>query len=125
MEEIRIENEKYLAVFQEYLESYGMSRSLIETHVSNVDKYLNDYLASQMQREMKNSDRDLEPYIKNVYCEMEQTNEETLEKFIKSMNFFYRCMHEQGLMSSQMYGLYEWLVKNTKNEWKDKMSSKR
>ena len=49
MEEIRIENEKYLAVFQKYLESYGMSRSLIETHVSNVDKYLNDYLASQMQ----------------------------------------------------------------------------
>ena len=67
MEEIRIENEKYLAVFQEYLESYGISRSLIETHVSNVDKYLNDYLASQMQREMKNSVRDLEPYIKNVY----------------------------------------------------------
>ena len=33
MEEIRIENEKYLAVFQEYLESYGMSRLLIETHV--------------------------------------------------------------------------------------------
>ena len=56
---------------------------------------------------------------------MEQTNEDTLEKFIKSMNLFYRCMHDSGFMSDQMYGLYEWLVKNNKKEWIEKMSSKR
>ena len=33
MEEIRKENEKYLAIFQEYLESYGVSRPLIERHI--------------------------------------------------------------------------------------------
>ena len=125
MEEIRKENEKYLAIFQEYLESFGVSRSLIERHILNVDGYLNDYLADEENREMKNSVRDLEPYIKNIYFEMAQTNEETLEKFIKSMNLFYRCMHDSGFMSDQMYGLYEWLVKNNKKEWIEKMSSKR
>ena len=125
MEEIRKENEKYLAVFQEYLESYGMSRPLIERHISNVDGYLNDYLADQFEREMKNSVRDLEPYIKTVYYEMEGTDVDALEKFIKSLNYFYRCMHDRGLMSSQMYSLYEWLVKSNQKEWKEKMSSKR
>lgn len=125
MEEIRKENEKYLALFQEYLESYGMSRKLSDQHVANMERYLNDYLADILNREMKNSVRDLEPYIKTVYIEMEETNEETLEMLIKSLNFFYRCMHEKGLMSSQMYGLYEWLVKNNKKEWIEKMSSKR
>ena len=125
MEDIRKENEKYLAIFQEYLESFGVSRPLIERHIFNVDGYLNDFLAEEENREMKNSVRDLEPYIKNVYFEMAQTNEETLEKFIKSMNLFYRCMHDSGLMSDQMYGLYEWLVKNNKKEWIEKMSSKR
>ena len=82
MEEIRKENEKYLAIFQEYLESYGMSRTLIERHISNIDSYLNDYLADQLQREMKHSVRDLEPYIKNVYF---NTDEETLEKLRKAL----------------------------------------
>lgn len=124
MEEIRKENEKYLAIFQEYLESYGMSRTLSDKHVANIEHYLNDYLADVLNREMKHSVRDLEPYIKTVYFEMEGTTVETLEKFIKSLNFFYRCMHEKGLMSSQMYGLYEWLVKSNQKEWKEKMSSK-
>ena len=124
MEEIRKENEKYLAVFQEYLESYGMSRSLMDQHIANMDRYLNDYLADTLNREMRHSVRDLEPYIKNVYSELENTNEETLEKLIKSLNFFYRCMHEKGYMSSQMYALYEWLVKENKKEWIEKMSSK-
>ena len=124
MEEIRKENEKYLALFQEYLEAYGMSRTLSDKHVENIDHYLNDYLADVLNREMKNSVRDLEPYIKNVYFELEDTNIDTLEKFIKSLNFFYRCMHEKGLMSSPMYGLYEWLVKSNLKEWKEKMSSK-
>ena len=73
MEEIRKENEKYLAIFQEYLESYGMSRPLIERHISNID----GYFVNNITDRLKTLTLCAFPRVKESYDEELENTDET------------------------------------------------
>lgn len=118
IENLKRENETYLAVFQDYLEKFGVSEKLISTYIYNTEMYLNDFLAEECQKQMVSGIRELDVFFKEYYANwLPYATEGRMERIIKSLKMFYRCMHDLGYIDNKMYAFFEWIVKENKQEW--------
>ncbi len=105
-----MDNEKYLALFQSYLENYGVSSHVIEKYMNEVDAYLNDFLKDIRNRPMHHGTRDVDVYYKNYF-------KGDLDFSIKCIKLFYRCMKDYGYIEKEVYDFLEWLISQNKKDW--------
>jgi len=57
------QNEQYLAIFQTYLENYGVSERVMNRYIGHIDTFLNDYLTLKVGKAMQSGIRELHPFM--------------------------------------------------------------
>lgn len=120
IENIKRENETYLAIFQEYLETYGVSTRLCTQYLSQAEFYLNEYLAENRQRHMVHGVRDMHGFFMDYFYQcMFYSTETLMERYIKSIRMFYRCMHDRKCIDDELYAFFEAILKENKSRWID------
>ena len=65
--EVLKENEKHLAGFEKWLKDKGLSQKTINTHISNVEFYINDYLCYRDIYNVKQGARQLNGFLGNWF----------------------------------------------------------
>lgn len=120
IENLKRENESYLAAFQSYLETYGVSQQLIDTYIYNTEYYLNEYLAEECQKHMPSGVREMDPFFMDYFInDMAYTTLGRMERIIKGLRMFYRSMHDLGFVNDEIYAFFEIIVKENKQKWID------
>lgn len=121
-DEIYKENEKYLNDFAKWLENQGLSSRTINTHVNNVDFYLNDYLFYYEPQSAKSAYTEISNFLGDWFirkatwssCSHIKANATSIKKF-------YLFMLEQNEISQSDYQHLCLLIKDFMPTWLETM----
>lgn len=103
-EALRKENEKYLALFKEYLEKAGLKAKTIRDHLSNVDFFINDYLLYYDEIPMEEGYDQLDDFLGNFFIrKCMWSTPATIKSTAASIKKFYKCMLEHGFVDKEAY----------------------
>lgn len=122
IENIKKENEIYLAVFQTYLNHKEISNRFLH----HAEYYLNAYLADERQMRMASGVLELHHFFMDYFYGNYNNfgvlaSEELMEKIIESLQLFYCCMHDNQYIDDELYTLFEKMVEENKTKWLDEL----
>ena len=121
--EIQKENEKHLAGFEKWLSDKGLSQKTINTHVSNVDFYINNYLCYYVDMyDAKQGARRICGFLGDWFirkamwssCAHIKTNAASIKKF-------YAYLLEENVVEQEDYDDLCWTIKEDMPDWLDAM----
>jgi site-specific recombinase XerD len=117
--EIQKENEKHLVGFEKWLREKGLSQKTINTHVSNVDFYINNYLCYYPDMyDAKQGIRHINGFLGDWFirkamwssCAHIKTNAAGIKKF-------YAYLLEENLVEQEDYDDLYWTIKEDMQDW--------
>ena len=119
-DKIREDNEKYLIIFENDLESKGLSRKTINSHVSNADFYINAFLLYYDPVPMKNGYDYIDSFLGNYFIrKCMWSTPGTIKTTAASIKRFYKCMLDKGEIYQSDYDELCEIIKSDMEEWQD------
>ena len=117
-DEIQKENEMHLVGFEEWLRKKGLSQKTINTHVSNVDFYINDYLCYYDMLDVSQGVREIHGFLGSWFirkatwssCAHIKTNAASIKKF-------YAYLHDKSVIAKEDYDDLCWTIKEYMPDW--------
>ena len=101
-DEIRSENQKYLALFEKDME--GLSPKTVRTHLNNVDFYINEYLLREDTLSMEQGIDEVNGYLGYFFIrKCTWSTPATIKSTAASIKKFYKCMMEHGFVKEADY----------------------
>jgi len=121
-DEICKENEMHLAGFEEWLRNKGLSPKTINTHVSNVDLYINNYLRYYDVLDVSQGPREINGFLGNWFirktawssCAHIKANAAGIKKF-------YAYLLEENVIQQEDYDDLCWTIKEYMPDWLEEM----
>jgi site-specific recombinase XerD len=119
---IQKENELHLAGFEKWLKNKGLSQKTINTHVSNVDFFINDYLCYYDALDVSQGTHHIGGFLGNWFirkamwssCAHIKTNAAGIKKF-------YAYLLENNVVEQDAYDELCWTIKDDMPDWLEEM----
>lgn len=113
-------NEKHLDEFDAWLAESGLKDQTINRHLSNVNPFINYYLADYDARTIKQGVDDVGSYLGNFFIrKMMWSTPATIRSTAASIKKFYRCMCELGYVTKPELDTVMWTIKQELPSWCD------
>ena len=117
---IREANKVLLSDFEEWLKSSGLSKKTIDSHLSNIDFYVNEYLLYEDAAEAKDGIGAIGMFLGYWFIKKAMwASKSSIKGNATSLNKFYAFMYEKGLIDKEdlvdlkdtiKEGMPEWLA---------------
>ena len=117
---IREANKVLLSDFEEWLKSSGLSKKTIDSHLSNIDFYVNEYLLYEDAAEAKDGIGAIGMFLGYWFIKKAMwASQSSIKANATSLNKFYAFMYEKGLIDKEdlvdlkdtiKEGMPEWLA---------------
>ena len=117
---IREANKVLLSDFEEWLKSSGLSKKTIDSHLSNIDFYVNEYLLYEDAAEAKDGIGAIGMFLGYWFIKKAMwASQSSIKGNATSLNKFYAFMYEKGLIDKEdlvdlkdtiKKGMPEWLA---------------
>jgi hypothetical protein len=117
---IREANKVLLSDFEEWLKSSGLSKKTIDSHLSNIDFYVNEYLLYEDAAEAKDGIGAIGMFLGYWFIKKAMwASQSSIKGNATSLNKFYAFMYEKGLIDKEdlvdlkdtiKEGMPEWLA---------------
>lgn len=117
---IQTENSPLLFEFRGWLKAKGISNKTIETHVNNVDFFINTYLLHREALRAKEGVWEISFYQVNWFIRKALwSSVAKIKSNAASFKKFYKFMHEKGEIDDEALEEVNWLAKEEMAEWID------
>jgi len=104
LEEIKKVNEKYLSEFENWLKEKKIGQKTINSHISNMDFYLNVYLNYYDITTMEDGVYDVYDFLGDWFIQKcLYASKTSIKENAASIKKFYKCMSELGYISKEDY----------------------
>lgn len=115
-------NQKYLDVFEKWLEEKGLSLKTVRGHLSNADFYINDYLVYRNQETIEEGCMCLDDFISNIFIrKCLWSSVSSVKTTVSSIKKFYTCMLEKGYITDESYQALVTEIKECMDVWLKEM----
>jgi len=117
---IRKDNEKYLAAFRYSLEESGLSTKTINSHLGNVDFYINEFLMRYEPTPMIKGCHSIGAFLGDFFirkCMWSTPN--NIKTTAASIKKFYKCMLDAGEINKTKYDDLCETIKRDMEEWQE------
>ena len=121
---IQTENSLLLFEFRGWLKAKGLSDKTIETHVSNINFFINTYLLHREALRAKEGVWEISFY--QVYWFIRKalwSSVANIKSNAASFKKFYKFMHEKGEIDDEALEEVNWMVKEEMAEWIEEMEN--
>jgi len=117
-EKIRGENKKLISGFKEWLSAKGISQKTINTHVSNADFYINEYLLYEDAIEAKDGAMGIGMFLGYWFIKKAMWSSKTaIKENAASLKKFYQYLYENNKVSEKDFVYLKDLIKADMPEW--------
>jgi site-specific recombinase XerD len=121
--EIQKANEKHLAGFEKWLKGKGLSQKTINTHTSNVDFYINDYLCYYDALDVSHGCYDIAGFLGDWFIRKAMwASRAQIKSNAASIKKFYSYLLEENVVEKEDYDELCDTVKNDMQEWLERIS---
>ena len=120
--EVHKDNEKHLAGFEKWLKNKGLSQKTINTHVSNVDFYINNYICYYDVLDVSHGTHSIYGFLGDWFirkatwssCAQIKTNAAGIKKF-------YAYLLEENVIEQESYDDLCGTIKEYMPDWLEEM----
>ena len=119
-EVIRKDNEKYLDLFEKFLEKQGLSPKTIDKHLVNIDFYINEYMLYEEPHPLEDGVGMVDMFLGYFFIrKCMWSTPSTIRSNAASIKKFYKCMMENGKIRKEDYDLLLEDIKDGIPMWLD------
>jgi site-specific recombinase XerD len=116
--QIQKSNKQLLESFRGYLEGLELSKKTMESHLSNMDFYINEYLLYDDLIEAKDGIDAIDMFFSYWYIKKALwASQSDMKRFIASIKKFYKHLYELGVVSQDELKKINTIVKEGLPEW--------
>lgn len=117
-EAIMAQNKELLEIFKKDLTEAGLSAKTINTHLSNVDFYINEYLLLEDANPMENGVSMLDMFLGDYFIrKCMWSTPGNIKTTAASIKKFYKCMLNHNKISKEDYAFLCDEIKNGMEDW--------
>ena len=122
VKEIEESNKGHLSTFKTWLKAKGLAEKTINSHINNVDFYINYYLNYYDPQDVQAGCYAINGFLGNFFirkatwssCQQIKSNAASIKKF-------YACMLENGIVEEEAYANLCEDIKDDMDEWLEAM----
>lgn len=97
-------NEKFLKIFEDWLNDQKLVKKTIRKHLNNVDLYINDYLNYYEVTNMEDGISMLYSFLDDWFIrKCSWSSVTSIKETAASIKKFYQCMNEKGYIKGEDY----------------------
>jgi len=101
-EKIRMENEKLLEAFGEWLDAKGLKKKTLQDHIFNADFFINTYLLYYDATFASEGVHDISSFFNEWFCRKAMwASENSVKKIAASLKKFYQYLFEVGVVKER------------------------
>ncbi|MCP4114514.1 MAG: recombinase [Desulfobacteraceae bacterium] len=120
---IRKENKTLLKDFAGYLKGKKLSKKTIDTHVDNIDFFINEYLLYDDTDRPEEGVNLVSSFLGYWFIRKAMWASETaIKSYIASLKHFYTWMHGQGKVTGEELDDMKLTIKEEKQDWIDTLN---
>lgn len=113
-------NEKFLKIFENWLNDQKLSKKTIVKHLSNIDLYINNYLNYYEVTNMENGVSMVYSFLNDWFIrKCMWSSVSSIKEIAASIKKFYQCMSENGYIKKEEYKFLCQEIKNNMDEFID------
>lgn len=117
-EKIRNDNKKYLEIFQSEMIEKGLSEKTIQSHLNNIDFYINDFLLREEPIPMNQGYQYVDMFLGDYFIrKCMWSTPSTIKSTAASLKKFYKCMLEHYMVKKEDYQELTETIKDNMDEW--------
>lgn len=117
---IRTTNNELLEVFENELTEAGLSRKTINSHLSNVDFYINEFLLREDARPMEDGLGMLDLFLGDFFIrKCMWSTPGNIKTTAASIKKFYKCMLDHGKIKKKDYDYLCDKIKSGMGQWQE------
>ena len=111
-------NEKYIKIFENWLNEQNLVKKTICKHLSNIDLYINDYLNYYEVTKMEEGVREAYSFLSDWFIRKCLWSSVTsIKEMAASIKKFYKCMSEKGYIDNEDYQILCEEIKDNMDEF--------
>lgn len=115
---IREANKLLLRDFEAWLKSSGLSKKVTESHLLNIDFYVNEYLLYEEATEAKDGVDAVDMFLGYWFIKKSMwASQASIKGNAASLKKFYAFMHEKGLIDTDDLADVKDTIKEGMSEW--------
>ncbi len=119
---IREGNKAILKGFEDWLRAKGMSEKTIQTHVRNIDFYINVFLLYSEPKQPAEGTDEIDYFLGYWFIKKAMwSNEVSIKSNVASLKKFYEFMFEQGMVAAEALQEMKAVIKEGLPEWIETM----
>ena len=113
-------NEKFLKIFENWLNDQKLSKKTIVKHLSNIDLYINNYLNYYEVTNMENGVSMVYSFLNDWFIrKCMWSSVSSIKETAASIKKFYQCMSEKGYIKKEEYKFLCHEIKDNMDEFID------
>ena len=113
-------NEKFLKIFDNWLNDQKLSKKTIRKHLSNIDLYINNYLNYYEVTNMENGVSMVYSFLNDWFIrKCMWSSVSSIKETAASIKKFYQCMSEKGYIKNKEYKFLCQEIKDNMDEFID------
>ena len=117
VKEIETENNKYIDIFEKYLQTKGLTKKTISNHILNIELFLNDFLAERYEVRFADSLEYLDEFFDFFNRKCMWSTPATVKSTAASIKKFYNCMMENNIISKEDFNDLKVMIKDNMIYW--------
>lgn len=122
MDETREKNAFYLEKFEDWLKGKGLSSKTINSHINNVEFYINDFVNYYEFNEMEQGCFMIDDFLGDFFIrKCMWSTPYTTKQNAASIKKFYSCMKELGYIKKESYDFLNEEIKENMEYWIESM----
>ena len=111
-------NEKFLKIFENWLNEQNLVKKTIRKHLDNIDLYINDYLNYYEVTKMEEGVREAYSFLSDWFIRKCLWSSVTsIKEMAASIKKFYKCMSEKGYIDNEDYQILCEEIKDNMDEF--------
>ena len=111
-------NEKYIKIFENWLNEQNLDKKTIRKHLDNIDLYINDYLNYYEVTKMEEGVREAYSFLSDWFIRKCLWSSVTsIKEMAASIKKFYKCMSEKGYIDNEDYQILCEEIKDNMDEF--------
>ena len=111
-------NEKFLKIFENWLNEQNLVKKTIRKHLDNIDLYINDYLNYYEVTKMEEGVREAYSFLSDWFIRKCLWSSVTsVKEMAASIKKFYKCMSEKGYIENEDYQILCEEIKDNMDEF--------
>ena len=115
---MREKNQHYLDLFETDMCNHGLAESTIRRHLDNVDFYINEYLLYYGVNDMEFGCYDIGGFLGDFFIrKCMWSTPGTIKTNATSIKKFYKCMRDNGLVTTDAYDRLLRTIKENMADW--------